>query len=66
MTSRHWENEKLGGPVARPFWIEDDELLLYDPLRVVKIASLSRENFLRYQKDKLIPSDYKIEDWINS
>lgn len=53
----------------RPFWVDADKLLLYDRLeleiqdRVVKISTLTKEEFNFYQKNKAIPPEYKFEDW---
>ena len=58
----------------RPKWVPKDELLIdyKNPLskeheirqKFVKINSLSKEEFVKYQKDGRIPKNYKIEDWI--
>ena len=57
----------------RPDWMPDDELFVdvVNPLnkndimqKYVKINTLSKEEFIKYQKEGRIPADYKIEDWI--
>ncbi len=57
----------------RPKWIPDDEVLLFfdNPLnknkkipKGVKIDTLTKEEFIKYQKEGRIPKEYKIEDWI--
>lgn len=57
----------------RPDYTPDDELLVdfVNPLndndtmqKFVKINSLSKDEFIKYQKEGRIPEDYKIEDWL--
>ena len=57
----------------RPKWLPDDEVLLFfdNPLnknkkipKGVKIGTLTKEEFIKYQKEGRIPKKYKIEDWI--
>lgn len=57
----------------RPDYVPDDELLVdfVNPLnendimqKFVKINSLTKEEFIKYQKEGRIPADYKIEEWI--
>lgn len=57
----------------RPDWMPYDELFVdvVNPLnkndimqKYVKINTLSKEEFIKYQKEGRIPVDYKIEDWI--
>lgn len=57
----------------RPSYVPDDELLVdfVNPLnkndimqKFVKINSLTKEEFIKYQKAGRIPADYKIEEWI--
>lgn len=57
----------------RPNWLPDDEVLLFfdNPLnknkkilKGVKIDTLTKEEFIKYQKEGRIPKEYKIEDWI--
>lgn len=63
------------GELIRPDWVKDDEVLLYFPnplgkkkksklKQCIKINTLSKEEFIKYQKEGRIPADYKIEDWI--
>ncbi|MEJ8786564.1 hypothetical protein WKT05_08935 [Peptoniphilus sp. HCN-40583] len=57
----------------RPDWMSYDELFVdfVNPLnkndimqKFVKINSLTKEEFIKYQKAGRIPADYKIEEWI--
>ena len=57
----------------RPSYVPYDELLVdcVNPLtkdnimqKFVKINSLTKEEFIKYQKAGRIPADYKIEEWI--
>ena len=57
----------------RPDYMPYDELFVdfVNPLnkndimqKFVKINTLSKEEFIKYQKEGRIPADYKIEEWI--
>lgn len=57
----------------RPDFMPYDELFVdvVNPLnkndimqKFVKINTLSKEEFIKYQKEGRIPADYKIEEWI--
>lgn len=57
----------------RPDCMPDDDLLVdfVNPLnendimqKFVKINTLSKEEFIKYQKEGRIPKDYKLEEWI--
>ncbi|MFD1429764.1 hypothetical protein [Lacticaseibacillus mingshuiensis] len=70
MTKKRWEDEQLGGPMPRPWWLDDDVILNRnrqpgEPV-LMKISALTPERFRKYQANGGIPADYKIEDWIKS
>ena len=57
----------------RPNYVPGDELLVdfVNPLnendimqKFIKINTLSKEEFIKYQKAGRIPADYKVEEWI--
>lgn len=57
----------------RPDYMPYDELIVdfINPLnkndimqKFVKINTLSKAEFIKYQKEGRIPADYKIEEWI--
>lgn len=54
----------------RPFWVKSDELIRFDLEvksifdKIVKIETLTKEEFLFFQKNKAIPESYKVDDWI--
>lgn len=62
------------GTLIRPDWVPIDEVLIYveNPFskdnkkisKLIKINSLSGDEFIKYQKEGRIPKDYKIKDWI--
>lgn len=59
------------GSKKRPWWLEDDEVLIYFydnnrnlDLKTKKIKELSKNEFINFQKEGLIPKEYKLEDWI--
>lgn len=56
------------GTRERPWWVNDDELILYvnnnTDFITKKINTLSKEEFIKYQKEGRIPKSYKLEEWI--
>ncbi|WP_203627596.1 hypothetical protein [Lacticaseibacillus mingshuiensis] len=73
MPKKRWEDEQLGGPMPRPWWLPADEIFNWDrkvgnskEATFLKISSLTREQFIELQNKKWIPADYKIDDWIKS
>lgn len=61
------------GELIRPYWIKDDEVLLYFPnllgtekkskiKKCIKINTLTKEELIKYQKEGRIPIDYKLEE----
>lgn len=55
------------GTELRPWWMCDDELLIEDEnkyLTLKKINELSRDEFMRYQKEGRIPESYDVKDWV--
>lgn len=57
----------------RPDWLPDDEVLLFfdNPFnknkkipKGIKINTLKKEEFIKYQNEGRIPKNYKIEEWI--
>lgn len=58
----------------RPNWVKGDEVLVFfnNPFnknakipKTIKINTLTKEEFIKYQEEGRIPKDYKIEDWID-
>lgn len=57
-----------------PNWVKDDEVLLFfdNPFnkdakipKTIKINELTKEEFVKYQKEGRIPKDYNIKDWLD-
>ncbi|MFD1432267.1 hypothetical protein [Lacticaseibacillus yichunensis] len=73
MTKKRWEDEQLGGPMPRPWWLDDDVVLNHDWKKgdppselILKISSLTREQFIEMRNKGWIPNYYMIDDWIKS
>ncbi|MDQ0508357.1 hypothetical protein QO008_000812 [Peptoniphilus ivorii] len=59
--------------LIRPDYVPYDELLINKPnplnkndiiTKFVKINTLTKEEFIEYQKEGRIPEAYRLEDWI--
>lgn len=67
-----WENMRMkvseNGLKNRPNFIEPEYTLKYNDdisnYEFVKISTLTREEFLKLQRDEFIPPEYNVEDWI--